>query len=64
VHRVAQLDELRENPLESLQQSFADAQAGRTPHMSISVRLLMWAFVTSSQRNLFRKAMARAFGVR
>jgi MoaA/NifB/PqqE/SkfB family radical SAM enzyme len=64
VHRVAQLDELRENPLETLLQSFAGAQAGGIPHVSLPVRLLMWAFVTSSRRNLFRKAMARAFGVR
>lgn len=63
VHRVAQLDELRERPLETLRQWFAPA-SGLTPHLPISVRLLTWMFVTGSQQRLFRNTAARFFGAR
>jgi MoaA/NifB/PqqE/SkfB family radical SAM enzyme len=61
VHRVAQVDELRRNPQAALSQWFATARAARTTH-SIGMRMLTWALVTNSHRNLFRSAAARVFG--
>jgi MoaA/NifB/PqqE/SkfB family radical SAM enzyme len=63
VHRVAQLDELREHPLETLTQWFSPA-AGLSSHVPRSVQLLTWMFVTGPQQRFFRNAAARVFGVR
>jgi MoaA/NifB/PqqE/SkfB family radical SAM enzyme len=63
VHRVAQLDELRERPLETLRQWFSPA-SGLTPHLPMSVRLLTWMFVTGPQQRFFRNTAARIFGAR
>ena len=61
VHRVAQLDELRRNPQTVLAQWFPAAPGGR-PTTPISVRMLSWAFVTGSPRNLLRHAASRIIG--
>jgi molybdenum cofactor biosynthesis enzyme MoaA len=63
VHRVAQVDELRERPVETLVQWFSPAQ-GTAPRLPLSVRLLKWMFVTGPQRTFFRKTAVRVFGVR
>jgi hypothetical protein len=64
VHRVAQLDELRERPFETLNDWF-DAAPGRTDgKMPAAARALSWMFVTGRHRNLFRSAAQRLFGVR
>jgi MoaA/NifB/PqqE/SkfB family radical SAM enzyme len=56
VHRVAQVDELREDPQRTLAQWFtAPAQEG-PPRLPLPVRILKWAFVTSPGRHLFRRA--------
>ena len=62
VHRVAQIDELRQDPQRTLTQWFAAPGQVRPPSFPLPVRLLMWAFVTSSRRDLFRNAMAGVFG--
>jgi hypothetical protein len=63
VHRVAQLDELRRDPQATLTLWFgtsAEAPARLPP----AIRLLKWAFVTSSLRGLFRDAALRVFDVK
>jgi MoaA/NifB/PqqE/SkfB family radical SAM enzyme len=62
VHRVAQVDELRDNPQAALSQWFAPPIDGQRPHLPPAIRLLQWAFVTSPRRDLFRHAAARVFG--
>jgi hypothetical protein len=61
VHRVAQVDELREHPLDTLAEWFSP-QPGMTPRLPVSVRLLRWMFITGSQRRFFRTTAARIFG--
>jgi MoaA/NifB/PqqE/SkfB family radical SAM enzyme len=62
VHRVAQIDELREDPAATLSQWFAGTVDGRPRPMPLSVKALRWAFVTSPRRDLFRRATGRLFG--
>ena len=63
VHRVAQLDELRENPQAVLAQWFPSGGGNRSVR-PVSIRLLTWAFVTNPYRHVFRDTAARLFGVR
>jgi hypothetical protein len=62
VHRVAQVDDLRARPMDTLHEWFSARGVGVTPRLPLSVRLLTWTFVTGPARNVFRKAAARAFG--
>jgi MoaA/NifB/PqqE/SkfB family radical SAM enzyme len=62
VHRVAQVDELRDDPQRTLAQWFAAPVQGQRPHMPLPVRILTWAFVTSPGRVLFRRAAAGISG--
>jgi MoaA/NifB/PqqE/SkfB family radical SAM enzyme len=62
VHRVAQVDELREDPQRTLSQWFASPVPGQPPRFPLPVKALMWVFVTSPGRGLFRKAAAGASG--
>lgn len=62
VHRVAQVDELRQDPQAVLAQWFPAAAGDRTT-APVAIRVLRWAFVTSSRRDLFRGAAANLFGV-
>ena len=64
VHRVAQVDELRQNPERALVQWFSKPLHDRQPVLPASVKMLRWAFVTSPRRDLFRSAAARVFGSR
>jgi MoaA/NifB/PqqE/SkfB family radical SAM enzyme len=64
VHRVAQVDELRENPQGTLAQWFASPVSGQPPRFPLPVKILMWVFVTSPGRDLFRKAAAGVSGDR
>ena len=61
VHRVAQVDELRQNPQATLARWFPPEHQATRP---LSIRVLTWAFVTSPPHNLFRNAAARVFGAR
>jgi MoaA/NifB/PqqE/SkfB family radical SAM enzyme len=61
VHRVAQVDELRDDPQGTLARWFA-APEGRPPHLPLPVKILKWAFVTSPGRDLLRKAAAGVSG--
>jgi MoaA/NifB/PqqE/SkfB family radical SAM enzyme len=61
VHRVAQIDELRRNPQAALSQWFPTARRERATR-ALGMKILMWAFVTNSHRNLFRDAATRVFG--
>jgi MoaA/NifB/PqqE/SkfB family radical SAM enzyme len=63
VHRVAQVDELRDDPERALATWFTPVE-GQPPRIPASVRLLKWAFVTSPKRELFRTAVAAMFGGR
>ena len=59
VHRVALIDRLRAQPVETLNDMMpAD---GRGP---VSVRLLRWMFVTGRHRDRFRAIVARLLGAR
>jgi MoaA/NifB/PqqE/SkfB family radical SAM enzyme len=59
VHRVALLDAIRERPLETLERlTSADCAAGRQP--PLMVKTLVWMFVTSRRRDLFRRIALRA----
>ncbi|HEY1307398.1 MAG TPA: radical SAM protein [Vicinamibacterales bacterium] len=63
VHRVAQVDELRANPQQTLTQWFTVSPIqDQQPALPASVRILMWAFVTSPRRDLFRSVASRVFG--
>jgi MoaA/NifB/PqqE/SkfB family radical SAM enzyme len=64
VHRVAQVDELRQNPEAVLAQWFAAPTQDSRPRLPPAIRLLRWMFVTSPQRDLFRSLTVRAFGGR
>jgi MoaA/NifB/PqqE/SkfB family radical SAM enzyme len=62
VHRVAQVDELRDDPQRTLAQWFAAPVRGQAPRLPLPVRILKWAFVTSPGRVLFRRAAAGMSG--
>jgi len=62
VHRVAQVDELRRDPQATLAHWFSHTNRDRRPAMPSAVRVLQWAFVTSSRRELFRNTAMRVFG--
>ncbi len=62
VHRVAQIDELRQTPEAALAQWFAAPAGDRAPHLPAAIRVLKWAFVTNPRRDLFRKAAVGMFG--
>jgi hypothetical protein len=64
VHRVAQLDELRANPVQTLSAWFAPGPGQAVSEMPLSVRALLWMFVTSRHRDVFRHAAQRVFGTR
>jgi MoaA/NifB/PqqE/SkfB family radical SAM enzyme len=64
VHRVAQLDELREDPAGTLEQWFGQAPGGRPGRLPRSVRFLLWVFVGNRQRQFFRNAAMRMFGIK
>jgi MoaA/NifB/PqqE/SkfB family radical SAM enzyme len=64
VHRVAQLDELRDRPLQTLTDWFTPTPERAVGRMPVAVRALSWMFVTSPHRDLFRAAAQRVFGVK
>ena len=59
---VAQVDELRRNPQAALSQWFPASRHGERARLPPAVRMLMWAFVTSPQRDLFRDLAVRVSG--
>lgn len=62
VHRVAQVDELRDDPQRTLAQWFDAPVRGQPARLPVSVRILKWAFVTNRGRDVFRRAVAGMFG--
>jgi MoaA/NifB/PqqE/SkfB family radical SAM enzyme len=64
VHRVAQLDELRENPLDAMVQWFHPADGSGSLQLPVSVKILMWMFITGRQHEALRKTALRVLGVR
>ena len=62
VHRVAQVDELRQDPEAGTVAVVRAARAdGQRPQLPPAIRMLQWAFVTNPRRDLFRRAAARLF---
>ena len=57
VHRVAQVDELRENPQAALARWFPAGNAAS--NLPPAIKLLAWAFVTNPHRDRFRAAAQR-----
>jgi MoaA/NifB/PqqE/SkfB family radical SAM enzyme len=64
VHRVAQLDELREQPIETLVDWFAPTSRQAGSKMPIPIRALSWMFITNPHRDFFRDAVQRVFGIK
>jgi MoaA/NifB/PqqE/SkfB family radical SAM enzyme len=64
VHRVAQLDALREQPLETLLDWFTPTSDNTVRKVPIPVRALSWMFVTNPHRDFFRDAAQRLFGIK
>jgi hypothetical protein len=64
VHRVAQVDELRQDPLRTLHDWFPPAADRNARQMPPAVRALRWMFVTSRYHHGFRHAAARVFGMK
>ena len=64
VHRVAQVDELRENPLRALAEWFTATPGGAARPAPVTVRMLSWMFVTSRHRDVFRSAAQRMLGIK
>jgi MoaA/NifB/PqqE/SkfB family radical SAM enzyme len=64
VHRVAQVDELRENPRRTLAEWFTAAPGRAATPTPVTVRMLSWMFVTSRHREVFRDAAQRMFGIK
>jgi MoaA/NifB/PqqE/SkfB family radical SAM enzyme len=62
VHRVAQVDELREDPQGTLAQWFASPVQGKPARLPLPIKLLKWAFVTSPGRDVFRRVAAGVSG--
>ena len=63
VHRVAQVDALRENPSQTLGDWFTPVSGRAAAQMPITVRMLAWMFVTSRHRELFRDAAQRVLRI-
>jgi MoaA/NifB/PqqE/SkfB family radical SAM enzyme len=63
VHRVAQVDDLRQNPVDTVRNWFP-AAPGEEPHVPASVRLILWMFVTGAPSNYLRTSAQRLFGIR
>jgi MoaA/NifB/PqqE/SkfB family radical SAM enzyme len=63
VHRVAQVDALRENPSQTLGDWFTPVSGRAAAQMPITVRVLTWMFVTSRHRELFRDAAQRVLRI-
>jgi MoaA/NifB/PqqE/SkfB family radical SAM enzyme len=64
VHRVAQVDDLRHDPLRTLADWFAPSSGREPREMPIAIRTLTWMFVTSRHREVFRHAAQRVFGIK
>jgi len=64
VHRVAQLDELREQPLETLVDWFPATSDNAARKMPIPIRALSWIFITNRHHDFFRDAVQRVFGMK
>jgi len=62
VHRVAQIDELREDPEGTLRRWFPGVRGGQPSRMPATVRVLQWAFVTGPHRGRFRRLVERWSG--
>lgn len=62
VHRVAQVDELREDPQGTLAQWFASPVQGKAARLPLPIKVLMWAFVTSPGRDVFRRVASGVSG--
>jgi len=64
VHRVAQVDELRARPMDTLTAWFTPPAGRAHAAVPLGVRALSWMFVTSPYRDVFRGAAARVLGVK
>ena len=60
VHRVAMIDDLRENPTRTLESWFASP--GSASDVPLPVRALLHIFVTGPTRTVARRAVGRLLG--
>ena len=63
VHRVAQVDELRQHPEAALERWFSPHRSGQKRTMPAAIRALRWTFVTGPHRDRFRRVAVRVFGI-
>ena len=63
VHRVAQVDALRERPVETMTEWFGQSPGSAAPPPR-AIRVLQWMFVTGAHRDRFRSVAARLLGAR
>jgi MoaA/NifB/PqqE/SkfB family radical SAM enzyme len=64
VHRVAQVDELRQDPEATLRQWFSVPDQSEQSRLPRPIAFLMWAFVTGAPRDFFRSAAVHALRAR
>jgi hypothetical protein len=62
---VAQIDDLRQDPVGTINDWFAPRAFGMEPRrVPVAVRALTWMFATSRHSSTFRNAAQRVFGLR
>ena len=64
VHRVAQVDDLRRDPVGTVGEWFAPTSTSGPREMPVAVRALTWMFATGRHSAAFRSAAQRMFGIR
>ena len=64
VHRVAQVDDLRRDPMGTVSEWFAPTSTTGPRRMPVAVRALTWMFATGRHSAAFRSAAQRMFGIR
>ena len=63
VHRVAQVDDLRRDPMGTVGEWFAPTATNRQRKMLVAVRALTWMFASGRHSAAFRSAAQRMFGI-
>ena len=64
VHRVAQVDDLRHEPIRTIADWYAPGSRPGRADVPVPIRALTWMFVTSRHRDTFRHAAQRVLNIR